>query len=93
MAGSMNIIEARIAIVASIDAVTGPLDLREFVPSLDDPNCDVSFKALGIDSLYAEELCLELHERCGVHMDIDQLLQHRSLNRLSAFVAEASRPV
>ena len=88
----MNITEARTLIVASIDAVTVSLDLREFVPSLDDPNCDVSFKALGIDSLYAEELCLELHERCGLHMDVDQLLQHRTINRLAAYVAEASRP-
>lgn len=88
----MNITEARILVVASIDAVTGSLDLREFMPSLDDPNCDVSFKALGIDSLYAEELCLELDERCGLHMNVDEILQHRTVNRLAAYVAEASRP-
>lgn len=89
----MNIIEARNVIVASIDAVTGALDLREFMPSLDDPNCDVSFKALGIDSLYAEELCLELHARCGLHLDVEQFLQHRTVNRLAAYVVEASPPV
>lgn len=86
----MDIVEARTIVVASIDAVTGSLDLREFMPSLDDPDCDVSFKALGIDSLYAEELCLELQERCGLHMDVEQLLQHRTVNRLAAHVAEAS---
>jgi hypothetical protein len=27
-----------------------------------------------------------------LHMNVDQLLQHRTINRLAAHVAEASRP-
>ncbi len=82
--------EARRAIVEALDKVWGALNIAEFAPSLDDPKSDLTFEAVGLDSLTGLEFCLEVEDRTGVELDLGHLLQHDSVNRLAAYVAGAA---
>ena len=82
--------DARRAIVDALDDVLAVLGVAEYGPSLTDPYGDITFEAIGLDSLTGLEFCLEVEERTGVELDLGHLLQHDSVNRLAAYVAKAA---
>ncbi len=86
----MQTSEARQAIVEALEKVSGALNIAEFAPSLNDPKGDLTFEAVGLDSLTGLEFCLEVEDRTGVELALGHLLQHDSVNRLAAYVAGAA---
>jgi acyl carrier protein len=79
--------EARQAIVEALDKVSGALGIAEFAPALNDPQRDITFASVGLDSLTGLEFCLEIEDRTGLELDLGHLLTHHSVNRLAAFIA------
>jgi len=86
----MQASDARQAIVEALDKVSGALNIAEFAPALNDPQRDITFEAVGLDSMTGLEFCLEVEDRTGVELDLGHLLQHDSVNRLAAYVAGAA---
>lgn len=57
---------------------------------LDDPSFDISFAALGMDSLAGMELSIWLELERGLEVSEVEIQEMRSLNGLALFLAETS---
>jgi len=84
----MKFEDARAQIIVAIDAATSILSEPRFAGRIRDPEFDVEFADLGLDSLAAMEICMELEEKAGIEIDLGDLAIHPSLNMLARHVME-----
>jgi acyl carrier protein len=84
----MTFDEARGRIFAALHAANGLLNDPVMAKKSRDPSADVSFADLGLDSLEAMELCMNVEEDIGVEVGLGDLALHPSVNTLAAALAE-----
>jgi acyl carrier protein len=59
---------------------------RSRVVDLVQPDDDMDFAELDLDSLAAMEMCLEIEDKTGIEIDLGDLAQHPSVNALAKFM-------
>ena len=80
--------EARLKILQALDVASYVLNDPNVGPRLRDPNADVLFRELGLDSLAAIECCMALEESVGLEIDPADLATHGSIDKLAGYIAE-----
>jgi acyl carrier protein len=82
----MKFEDARAQIIVAIDAATSILSEPRFAGRIKDPEFDIEFADLGLDSLAAMEICMALEEKAGIEIDLGDLAVHPSVNLLARHV-------
>jgi acyl carrier protein len=82
----MKFEDARKHILAAIHSASSVLDNPRYVGLATTPDMDVGFDDLGLDSLAAMEICMELEEKAGIEIDLGDLAIHPSVNLLAKHV-------
>jgi acyl carrier protein len=84
--------EVRQALVRVLDRAFDASNRPALLKEISQPNGNLDFSSLDIDSLSAAEMCLYIEDETGVIVDLGHLAQYPSLNELTDFiVAEAAR--
>ena len=83
----MNFAEARAQILSAIDFASGALNKEPIARKLAEPNADIEFSELDLDSLAAMEVCLEIEDKTGLEIDLADLARYPTLNTLAGFLA------
>lgn len=78
-------------ILAAIDLTTPILNDPEIARRLTDPNNEVLFSDLELDSLTAMEVCLTIEDRTGHLIELGDLVVYPGINALAVFLAERGR--
>ena len=66
------------------------LDLDRKMHFVRDPKSDVDLAALGIDSMAVINLCVDLEEALRRDVEIEELIEHPSLNSLARHISVSS---
>jgi acyl carrier protein len=82
----MTFQEARKHILAAIHSASSVLDEPRYAGLATTPDMDVAFDDLGLDSLAAMEICMELEDKAGIEIDLGDLAIHPSVNLLARHV-------
>ena len=80
--------EARRQILQALAAASLALNDPYTGPRLRDPNADIGFEELNLDSLAALECCMVLEESSGLEIDPADLTTYNSVNKLAAYIVE-----
>ena len=81
---------ARGHVLEALHAACGALDNPRLAVCARDPDNDVAFADLDIDSFTAIEVALALEDRTGVELDLGDLLAYDSLNALARIIVDRS---
>lgn len=81
----LSLPEARQHVIDAVLATRGSLHDPAFANFIQ-PDQDISFAELEIDSLTAIEFCLEIEDRTGIEIDPGDLVSNPSVNALSAML-------
>jgi acyl carrier protein len=81
---------ARRHVLEALHAACGALDDPRLAVHARDPDHDVAFADLDIDSFTAIEVALAIEDRTGVELDLGDLLAYDSLNALARTILDRS---
>lgn len=84
----MNFADVRTQIIVAIDAATSILSEPRFAGRVRDPESDIEFSDLGLDSLGAMEICMALEDKAGIEIDPGDLAIYSSVNMLTKHIME-----
>lgn len=83
----MSETELRTVIVNALNEWLVAADHPEWAARLADPETDVAFAELDVDSLAAAEIAMTIEDETGYECDITDLNSHPTLMSLSRFLA------
>ena len=83
----MTFAEARDQILSAIEFASGALNREHVAKKLADRDADIEFAELGLDSLAAMEICLEIEDKTGLEIDLGDPAKHPSVNALANYLA------
>lgn len=83
----MTPIEVRSVIVAALTQAVAGSTRSALAARLADPDADVAFDELGVDSLGTIEVSLQVEDATGYPVDPGDLILNQTVNTLAAFIS------
>jgi acyl carrier protein len=83
---AMTFETARGFVLKALHGACGLLNDPLFARRLDDPNSDIDFSELELDSLGMVQATLALEDETGIEVDVGELVNHATVNSLSELV-------
>jgi acyl carrier protein len=83
----MTFLEARRIVLKALDNATNIFDDVNIRAKINNPDVDVSFEELELDSLSAVECCQSIEHDTNVDIDPADLAIHNSINKLARYLA------
>ena len=90
--GGLNFPEARRHVLAALDAACDLKNDARFAGARASAEIDIRLAELGLDSMYAMELSMEIEARTGVEVDLADLASSGSVNRLAELLTTRAAP-
>lgn len=82
----MNFLEARKKVLQALHTATNVFNEPSLSAKLLDPNKDITFVELQLDSLAAIECCMALEDDVRIDIDPADLAIHNSINKLAEHI-------
>lgn len=84
----MTFLEARQKALRALDAATSIFDDAHLNSRINDPDADLTFAELELDSLAVVECCMALENEIDIDIDPADLAAHGSINKLARYLVE-----
>jgi acyl carrier protein len=87
----VTFLEARKTVLRALDATTDIFDEAHLSRTINNPDADLTFLELELDSLAAVECCQALEHDIDIDIDPADLAIHDSINKLARYLVERTR--
>jgi acyl carrier protein len=87
----VTFLEARKTVLRALDATTDIFDEAHLNRTISNPDADLTFLELELDSLAAVECCQALEHDIDIDIDPADLAIHDSINKLARYLVERTR--